>query len=572
MPAGHPSSLQFYDPINDRHLAELEITPSNRVSRTDDAPLEPTRVQRVAFSYGAGRDSTPADWMATYEARLVDEIETDRCLKVWKWDHPTGRYGLNTRIADPHATSLIALSFAPIVHHRARGARPHPLLCTTSSDGQMKTWRSASQKVKGGAAYTSWIARSVFAYRGCVAEDVAWSEDGSLLAAAQGTFVTVWDVQTNVLQVALPYPDNYPVNKVLFSGPGDRYVVATSRRSITVWDLIMGRSVWHLSVAHRIDQLFAPVQQQDVFVVILNMRSSSQHRHVSVVQTFNPMTPRAISAFELPFGIRTLAIARSTAEEPGAAHSGLNNAMKTAFYAITTDLQVISVGNVPRAIQGVGSTPQSLHSITIGRRTLFDDLFGPSTAKPHQAEAPQTTTAASRDVFALFDAPAHLLPPLVSLLEPFTSALMPAVELSIPESREKKVEPEGINDTEAKEGDVRARDAQPSISHNPSHKDIDELVQLFRAHVATTPSISAPPNGKPNGHVAGSSSVDTKLNGGAHNSASPISGKMTEESQKAGVLAVTDARTAQIDSTRLPGTSTASAKMGQKRKQSFGAQ
>ncbi|PWN42516.1 WD40 repeat-like protein [Ceraceosorus guamensis] len=573
MPAGHPSSLQFYDPINDRHLAEIEITPSNRVSRPDDAPLEPTRVLKVTFSHGAHSDRTPADWMATYEARLLDELETERCLKVWKWDHPTGRYGLNTRIADPHAAGLTALSFSPASPRRARGTKPEPILCTAAKDGQMKTWRPTARKAKGGAAYTSWSARSVFGYRGCVAHNVAWSSDGSLLAAAQGAFVTVWDVQTNILQTALPCEDAQPASDTLFAGLGDRFLVATSRRSIMVWDLITGRTAWQLSVAHRIDQLFAPAQSGQAFAIILNMHSQAQQRHISVVQTFEPTSSRALSAFELPFGIRTLAPVWSHHTPSGPDTDARQDMFGPVFYAITTDLQVVAVGSTARTTQSSGSTARPLHSISVARRTLFDDLFGSSVSQLHSIEAPPSALSASKDVFALFDAPAHLLPPLSSILDPFTSALMPAHEVA--SNKVGEVEREQQGSTAAKTEEEEARAADGSMTRQePTQQDIDELVQLFRDHVsATTDSSTAfETEPKSNGHMTQSVRDESDLDTSAANREAALNGrsatKAVKHALKAGPASLRSRSTnGSSMSTEPP---TPSLKVSKKRKQSVG--
>jgi NET1-associated nuclear protein 1 (U3 small nucleolar RNA-associated protein 17) len=60
-------------------LFDLEVAPSNRVSRTNERELESIAVERVAFS-SDGR------WMATMEGRRGDEVEgggSVKTLKIW---------------------------------------------------------------------------------------------------------------------------------------------------------------------------------------------------------------------------------------------------------------------------------------------------------------------------------------------------------------------------------------------------------------------------------------------------------------------------------------------------------
>lgn len=86
LPGPHPSTIQFYDAASQSVLFDLEVAPSNRVSRKDDTEIEPVRVERVAFSHESNGRSA---WMATSEGRDGDEREGGgkvRAVKVWRWD------------------------------------------------------------------------------------------------------------------------------------------------------------------------------------------------------------------------------------------------------------------------------------------------------------------------------------------------------------------------------------------------------------------------------------------------------------------------------------------------------
>ena len=86
VPSSHPSTLQFIDMLTSTVLFELEVSPSNRVSRRDEKVLEPVAVERVAFSDAQDGVSR---WMATIEGRAGDEVEGGgavKTIKVWRWD------------------------------------------------------------------------------------------------------------------------------------------------------------------------------------------------------------------------------------------------------------------------------------------------------------------------------------------------------------------------------------------------------------------------------------------------------------------------------------------------------
>ena len=65
---------------------DLEVAPSNRISRRDEQELMPVAVELVAFSDAQDGESR---WMATVEGRKGDEVEGGglvKNLKIWRWD------------------------------------------------------------------------------------------------------------------------------------------------------------------------------------------------------------------------------------------------------------------------------------------------------------------------------------------------------------------------------------------------------------------------------------------------------------------------------------------------------
>lgn len=133
LPSSHPSSLQIYSPSSSKLISELEVSPSNRVSRRDDKPLEPSRVDRAVVS-------PSGDWMATVDLRDGDEsFRGELYLKLWSWDPRSGQWTLNTRIDRPHGLERVThVVFSP----------KSQFLVTTGADGNIKTWRLRSSGSK----------------------------------------------------------------------------------------------------------------------------------------------------------------------------------------------------------------------------------------------------------------------------------------------------------------------------------------------------------------------------------------------------------------------------------------
>lgn len=128
--SSHPSSLQAYSPSTSRLLYDVEVSPSNRVSRKDEKHLEPSRVRRVAISVSG-------EWMATADSRIGDEgFRPEVYLKIWWWDRKSGFWILNSRIDRPHGLSEVtSISFSPVLD------RDMMWLVTTGEDKQVRTWR-----------------------------------------------------------------------------------------------------------------------------------------------------------------------------------------------------------------------------------------------------------------------------------------------------------------------------------------------------------------------------------------------------------------------------------------------
>ena len=129
LPSSHPSSLQAYSPSSSKLISELEVSPSNRVSRRDEKMLEPSRVEQAVVS-------SSGEWLATIDSREGDEcFRGEVHLKVWRWESLTGLWTLNTRIDRPHGPARVtSIVFSP-------SGSSGNILVTSGEDGNVKSWR-----------------------------------------------------------------------------------------------------------------------------------------------------------------------------------------------------------------------------------------------------------------------------------------------------------------------------------------------------------------------------------------------------------------------------------------------
>jgi len=206
---GTPGSaaLQFFDAAAERHVLELQVEQRNTVSRSQDADTASCRVEQVCFSACGAR-------MATFDTNRPRKGEkqpavASSSLKFWAYSGADNCFVLQAVVESPHQDVVSSLAYHPRLD----------LVVSGSHDGTFKVWQRAApnqQVARGGGAVpdehdaaatgAAWSCRSVGAYRDLPVRSVAFSDDGSLLAAACGHVVTLWDAVRNVFRTALVQP------------------------------------------------------------------------------------------------------------------------------------------------------------------------------------------------------------------------------------------------------------------------------------------------------------------------------------------------------------------------------
>ncbi|KAK9897016.1 WD40 repeat-like protein [Cystobasidium minutum MCA 4210] len=229
--ASHPSTIQFYSASQDMHVYEQDISPSNRVSRTDERPIVPVRVEHIAFSASAppssalvplseneqkhplgpiaaaafAAEATGTVWMATFDTWQDREYSRESHLKFWMGfpSHKPG-YGLVSRIDNPHGQERVtSMSFSSVppspsissssLDTAAATGNGVGKLCTTSLDGTIKLWsyripeealkaRSHKKTKHTATPIGIWQCLYSLSYRSLPAVLSAFSKDGSLIA------------------------------------------------------------------------------------------------------------------------------------------------------------------------------------------------------------------------------------------------------------------------------------------------------------------------------------------------------------------------------------------------------
>ncbi|PWZ02450.1 hypothetical protein BCV70DRAFT_196692 [Testicularia cyperi] len=447
--AGHPSSIQFYDPIKDATSAELEVAPSNRVSRADEEPIEPTRVEQVAFSPSvSSRTGERGEWMVTFDSRnLTDasssaangagsvDITSESSLKFWRWDPNNRRYALNTRIDRPHhGKRITSITFSPVTY----------LLVTTALDGKARSWHLASRTLKSGKLESYWACRSVFVYRDQTPTCSAFSADGSILAVGQQGSVTLWSPESNLMTGTVTSPElDRGVTTVSFSG---RYLGVGTPSAVVIWDLVLSRLVKRkeLEAGQSCRLLLSSAARQDRFCVVSSTGRAVTNKPRTTIEELPLVSASATSSAKAEAkserGVYFAAVDAIVPLVPAASVAASEAGDLRDFVAVNRDMDIVLIslkGSASSAVASTGSAAAAaanIRGISNVRRSLFDDLFGPSTFEdnvdddtehPGRARLAAQTSTSGTGVASLFATAAHLLPPASSLLEAFISKILP---------------------------------------------------------------------------------------------------------------------------------------------------
>lgn len=391
LPAGHPSSIQFYSPAEDAQALELEVSPSNRVSSAG-APIEPTRVDMVAFSTpaAAGR-SAGSYWMATVDSWSNGHFTPSRHLKLWHHKSDQSGFVLATRIDRPHDAPITSLSFSP--------SAEQPLLLTTSTDGTIKIWACVND---------GWQCRSSIAYRGFSPIDAAWSHDGSMFAVAHSRSVTLWSLASASLIHAFPCAAIAPARSVRFTNAEGTALLAGGQHGTVEWDLLSFEETFTL--AFEVGDIAAK-PASSLFVATEKAARGAKEGEQSAsaeAQAFLVDSGRALCEVRpLPFPVRQALWLEG----------GVGDKADSVSLAVVDESGGVSlVGQAARV--GGGVAPSRLPNAVSGQSKLFDELFGAEEADRKKAAAnearqveaaPRASTSASLSVL---DTPAHALPPV----------------------------------------------------------------------------------------------------------------------------------------------------------------
>ncbi|KAG4970117.1 hypothetical protein JHK85_036538 [Glycine max] len=174
-------AIQFYSLFANREVYEVQVCERNH---------QP--VDEVTVVVSLVELSVDGSMMGTVDVKLPEDgIGGFICLKFWDLDD-NKRFSLSTLIYEPHRDAHIsAVAFHPT----------RPMAVSTSYGGDFKIWVCREEIQQKGQMVRSsgWRCHAVGSYKNKAMRAAAFSADGSVLAVAADTVITLWDPNNNVL-------------------------------------------------------------------------------------------------------------------------------------------------------------------------------------------------------------------------------------------------------------------------------------------------------------------------------------------------------------------------------------
>ncbi|GAV59567.1 WD40 domain-containing protein [Cephalotus follicularis] len=254
--------IQFYSLFEDRGISEVQVCERNHQPGDDITVI----VNVVALSLDGSL-------MATSEVKLAEEgIGGLVCLKFWVSGSQKKELSLSTVIYEPHRDAGIsAIAFHPTSR----------MAVSSSYGGDFKVWvckdgiEQKDQKLQN----TCWSCHAVGSYKKKAMAAATFSTDGSVLAVAAETFITLWDPNKVVL-VAVIGESLMPIVTLSFVGNSE-YLVSVSRGSkpqLSVWSL----SKLSLSWSYKLNvEAVASAMDASSFAALILLPTSSKFMEIN---------------------------------------------------------------------------------------------------------------------------------------------------------------------------------------------------------------------------------------------------------------------------------------------------
>ncbi|WCJ37640.1 Transducin/WD40 repeat-like superfamily protein [Euphorbia peplus] len=403
--------IQFYSLFDDRGISEVQVCERNHQPGDEVTVV----VTLVALSLDGSV-------MLTAEEKLAEEgLGGLVSLKFWTMGL-VKKFTLSTIVYEPHRDAGISsVAFNPI----------RCMAVSSSYGGDFKVWvcNKGIEWKDLVLANSRWTCHAVASYKKKPMTAAAFSHDGSVLAVAAETFITLWDAYKNVL-LAVVGESITPIGTLSFLGKSEYLVSASwgSKPQLSVWNMSKLCSSW--SYRLHVEAVASATDLLSFAALVLLPESSkcsesdeaALRGRDGVILFFNATDPVPVATWLVN-------------KAKGGALSFLNqsttgenmfdgNAPKALLVYINGDHEYIIFNPYDKEFNELSTIKQDGHpaveeSGKFGYASIYGEL---PVIELKKSETPWVPS--ERPWETIFSGPSHNLPPLTKLCSAFLESLM----------------------------------------------------------------------------------------------------------------------------------------------------
>lgn len=184
--------IQFYDPLKDKSIYELNIIKKNPITQTGTSQYG---IEIVKFAVNQNRHL-----LVTVERFAKGTIMESYTLKFWILKNESFQYILNSMIENPHNNGIINSLYV------------HPFLdivVTGDNNGEFRIWKPMEVHYDDLHSYNlspyKWRCINAGEYNNYKIQYMTLSTDGSILILVTDNIITLWNTETVTLLKTIPF-------------------------------------------------------------------------------------------------------------------------------------------------------------------------------------------------------------------------------------------------------------------------------------------------------------------------------------------------------------------------------
>ncbi|KAG8049218.1 hypothetical protein GUJ93_ZPchr0009g2095 [Zizania palustris] len=399
--------IQFYDLFENSEVSEVQVCERN-FQPVDDITMY---ISLVSLSIDG-------NLMCTVDVKLPEEkLGGLVTLKFWNQGSRAGKYFLSTVIYEPHSDAKIsAIAFRPGKN----------MAVTSSFGGNFKVWvQSTLSKPSDEKNQSGWRCQSVGSYKNKPMTTAAFSTDGSVLAVAAESVITLWDPDNNAL-VGVITEALSPITKLSFVGTSTflTSLSQSSKPQVAVWNVPNLSMQWSYSLFAEAACCSSSRSEFAILALLSCPDGGTPAEQDGVILLFDAENPKPVSSWSvkkakggsIAFLKGDSSLVENTKDMIGGEASLLVYVNGSHEYVVFDPRnEELHIGkNAHKNVQTEEPAP-------IGYTSIYGEL--PKLAS--KKEVPEIPfTPSERPWETIFSGSSHVLPPLTKLCSAFLSSLL----------------------------------------------------------------------------------------------------------------------------------------------------